>query len=285
MIRIIDASNLEDIYKYQISFNAPNFYKVDFITWKEAFLNDFDNEGRRLFSKVIVKAAYEENTLVGFIQYGKTSFTFDEQGNISFNDGYNVIRNFYFDKSKEEVGNKLLNLALKDFGESKKVYAFFHYFGMSCFARHGKLFELNHHIEEILLKNQFIIEHENVYYSSKLKGDDNFELELKIKDINIGRHQNIDFIFDNQYVGACEIHYVNDQSAYLRWIYIEDKFKSKGIGTKAIRSLKKWLFEKGIVRFDTDTALNNLIAQKYYEKNDFVKEGITRSYFKLANTK
>ena len=42
---------------------------------------------------------------------------------------------------------------------------------------------------------------------------------------------------------------------------------------------EKWLYDKGITRLDTDTALDNHRAQRYYEKNGFVREGITRSYF------
>ena len=46
-----------------------------------------------------------------------------------------------------------------------------------------------------------------------------------------------------------------------------------------MNSLKSFLYEKGINRFDTDTALDNTVAQHYYEKNNFIREGVTRSYF------
>ncbi len=45
------------------------------------------------------------------------------------------------------------------------------------------------------------------------------------------------------------------------------------------RELFKELFEKGVTRFDTDTAFDNTVARYYYEKNDFIREGVTRSYF------
>ena len=48
-----------------------------------------------------------------------------------------------------------------------------------------------------------------------------------------------------------------------------------------MKALKSYLFEKGINRFDTDTALSNNVAQHFYEKNNFIKEGITKSYYKL----
>lgn len=39
------------------------------------------------------------------------------------------------------------------------------------------------------------------------------------------------------------------------------------------------LAQSSIRRFDTDTALDNTVAQHYYEKNNFTKEGITKSYY------
>lgn len=53
----------------------------------------------------------------------------------------------------------------------------------------------------------------------------------------------------------------------------------KGIGTKCMNALKSFLFEKGVIRFDTDTALDNTAAQHYYEKNGFTREGVTRNCF------
>jgi ribosomal protein S18 acetylase RimI-like enzyme len=47
-----------------------------------------------------------------------------------------------------------------------------------------------------------------------------------------------------------------------------------------MRSLFAQLYNMGIRRFDTDTARNNTIAQSYYEKNGFINEGITRSYYR-----
>lgn len=63
----------------------------------------------------------------------------------------------------------LLNEALKAISDtSERIYAFFHYFGMSCYARHGKLFEGFGHIHDLMRQNVFSIEHENVFYASFL---------------------------------------------------------------------------------------------------------------------
>ena len=278
MVKIIEDENLEKIYNYQIKFNAPFFISKDFNAWRKSFNEDVDGEGRVLFKELYVKVAYEENEIVGFIQYGKTAFGFDNQGEISSEVSYPVIRNLYFHKNKVDVGEMLLKEALNEFGISNKIYAFFHYFGMSCFARHGKLFEQHSHIEDTLKKNGFEIEHENVYYSSTLKGDEESEVEIISHNVTKGNQQYMDFVLSGNHVGGCEVHFLDHKSTYLRWIYVNDSITGKGIGTKCMKALKRHLYEKGITRFDTDTAISNTIAQHYYEKNGFIREGITRSY-------
>lgn len=279
MLNTTDTYELKEIYDFQLSFQAPYFYKVDFEIWKKSFESDIDGEGRVLFKELSVKAVYENDELLGFVQYGKTAFGFADNGEISAEISYPVIRNLYFKEGRDDVGSLLLSEAMSDFDETQRVYAFFHYFGMTCFARHGKLFEANTHIEALLKENGFVIEHENVYYSSVLSCDESNDVEITAGDLSKGNHQYIDFKIDGNQVGGCEMHYLDDTTAFLRWIYVNGDIVGKGIGTKCMNSLKSFLFEKGIRRFDTDTALDNLVAQRYYEKNDFTREGITKSYY------
>ena len=96
-----------------------------------------------------------------------------------------------------------------------------------------------------------------------------------------GNEQYMDFILSGNQVGGCEVHFVDDKTAYLRWIYVNENFTGKGIGTKCMNALKKWLYQKNIARLDTDTALSNFTAQQYYERNDFIRKGITRSYYQI----
>lgn len=279
MVKITEVYNLKDIYDFQLSFATPYFFRVDFDAYEKSFLEDTDGEGRLLFSKLNVKAAYDEGDLVGFVQYGNTAFGFDERGEISSEVSYPVIRNLYFMKDRADVGKLLLDEAVKALKTDERIYAFFHYFGMSCFARHGKLFEQHSHIDRLIRENGFEVEHENVYYSSSVKGDENSEVEISAGDLSKGNQQYIDFRIDDNQVGGCEVHYVDDATAYLRWIYVNGDMVGKGIGTRCMNSLKHFLYEKGVERFDTDTALNNRVAQHYYEKNSFIREGITRSYY------
>lgn len=279
MLKITGINNLKDIYDFQLRFQTPYFYDVDFETWEKSFSDDIDGEGRVLFKELDVKAVYDEDELVGFVQYGKTAFGFAANGEISSEISYPVIRNFYFKEGREDAGAMLLDEAMKSLTDTERVYAFFHYFGMTCFARHGKLFENHAHIETLLKENGFIIEHENVYYSSVLSGGESSEVTLTANDLTKGGHQYIDFKLGENHVGGCEVHYLDSKTAFLRWIYVNGDIVGKGIGTKCMISLKNFLFDKGIRRFDTDTALDNTVAQHYYEKNNFTKEGITKSYY------
>ena len=260
--------------------SVPYFFSVDFDIWKKSFIEDFDGEGRILFKELFVKAAYANDKIVGFIQYGKTAFGFNDNGDISSEISYPVIRNFYFNKDREDAGKLLLDDAMEYFKTSEKVYAFFHYFGMSCFARHGKLFENYNYIANLLEKKGFMIEHENVYYSSVLKDTKSVNVQIVPHNMTKGNQQYIDFILEGEQVGGCEVHYIDNAGAvYLRWIYVNGNITGRGIGSKCMGSLKHWLHQKGYTRFDTDTALSNEIAQYYYEKNEFIREGITRSYY------
>ncbi len=279
MLKITDTYNLRDIYDFQLSFQTPYFFKVDFETWKKSFEDDIDGEGRVLFKELNAKAVYDNDELLGFVQYGKTAFGFDGNGEISSEVSYPVIRNLYLIKERTEAGKLLLNETMQSLKAEERVYAFFHYFGMSCFARHGKLFENYAHIEALLKENGFVIEHENVYYSSVINGGENSEVVITANDLTKGNQQYIDFKIEDNQVGGCEVHYLSESTAYLRWIYVNGDIAGRGIGTKCMNALKRSLYAKGITRFDTDTALDNLVAQHYYEKNNFIREGITKSYY------
>ncbi|MBE6794634.1 MAG: GNAT family N-acetyltransferase [Ruminococcaceae bacterium] len=281
MLKITDTYNLKDIYDFQLSFKTPYFFDVDFEDWKKSFEEDTDGEGRKLFKELFVKAVYDNGILAGFVQYGKTAFGFNDNGEISSDISYPIIRNLYFREDRADAGKLLLSEAMKNLGTDKQVYAFFHYFGMTCFARHGKLFENHAHIDALLKEQGFEIEHENVYYSFILTESKNSEVTLTAGGLTKGNHQYIEFGIDGNQVGGCEVHYLSDTTAYLRWIYVNGDIVGKGIGTKCMNALKTFLYENSITRFDTDTALDNTVAQHYYEKNGFTREGITRSYFKI----
>lgn len=280
MLRVTDIINLTQVYEYQMRLPTPFVFYPDFESWKRSFENDIDGEGRALFRDLYGKAVYDCDTFVGFIQYGYTAFGFDTRGELSADMTYPVIRTLYYDENQKEAGRLLLQQAMKEFESEGMVYAFFHYFGMSCFARHGKLFEHFHWIKELLHEYGFAIEHENVYFSAVLGNETYSEVEITPQRKTTGSQQTFAFIFDHDEIGGCEVHYLDTKgAAYLRWIYVNDEMQNKGIGSQCMTALKTWLYAKGMTRLDTDTALDNSRAQHYYEKNGFTREGITRSYY------
>lgn len=282
MISIVEITdNLNDLYQYHSKIAVPYHYPVDFDVWEKSFLHDIDGEGRTLFKELTVKRAYQQNHLVGFIQYGRTTFGFGDKGRISYSVSYPVIRAFYFNRNKPEAGRLLLSSALEHFqSETDMIYAFFHYFGMSCYARHGKLFESCPHISDLLFQNGFQVEHENVFYASGLEDVNHEDVAIRWYEMSAGRQQYGEFLIDSNPIGECEIHCLEQPGiAYLRWIYVKEELQGKGMGTKCMCSLKNALYEKGVRRLDTDTALTNTGAQRFYEKNGFVREGISRSFY------
>ena len=253
---------------------APYHFPMDETIWKQSMLEDHDSDGRLLFD--CLKTEYMPG---GMIQYGRTAFGFDDSGEISDQIHYPVIRDISFDTP--QVGQKLLDKAMAELGTEDRTYAFFHYFGMSACARHGKLHESQRHIHDLLLKNSFIVEHENVYYSKLLSGNaPRSDISIVWKDETPGFCREFAASHAGQEVCWGQVHFLpQGDIAYLRWIFTDREHQHQGIGTKVMYALFQTLYDMGIRRFDTDTALDNIAAQKYYEKCGFRNEGITRSYY------
>lgn len=279
-MKLENITNLKEIYEYQMNLTFPYKYPMNFDRWKTSFENDIDGEGRTLFRELYGKAAYEEGKIAGFVQYGRTAFGFDEKGELSANVSYPVIRMLYFDADNEKAGHALMQAALEELGQTERIYAFFHYFGMSCFARHGKLFEKHQWIEKLLYECGFTVEHENVFYSSTIEEMNTSEINIAWDTLTEGNQQTGKFMLRNEQIGEFEVHYLDeDKIAYLRWIYVNKDKQNQGIGSSCMAELKCELAKKGFRQLDTDTALRNTRAQHYYEKNGFSREGITRSYY------
>ena len=256
------VTDFKEIYNYQKKFHLPNLSNISYDKWLESFTNDKDASGRTLFKELVTLSAYVNDKLVGYIQYGTSSFGFDEKGEISFDISYSIIRNLYFDKDKFESKNPLIEEALSYFKNSKRIYAFFHYFGLKCLSRFGKLFIVHDHIEKSLKEYNFYVEHENIYYSKKLtKNTDNNEIQLSIsKDESI----NVDFIKNEEVVGSANLDLVNDELAFLRYIYIKENLRKLNLATKSLSILEQYLLDQGLKSLDTDTSSSNLAAIALY---------------------
>ncbi len=266
---------------WQHTHTAPYHHPMSADLWDTSMYEDVDSDGRLLFDEIHTKMVEH-----AMIQYGYTAFGFDDNGEISDNIHYAVIRDLYFDPAYPKDGQQLLDEAMRFFRNKDTRYAFFHYFGMSACARHGKLHESQRHIHDLLLENGFQVEHENVYYAKELTGQDAPDERICIawQARNAGDCREFSASVDGQAFGWGQVHFLpQGHIAYLRWIYIDEKRQHQGLGTATMKTLCAELYRMGITRFDTDTARNNTAAQGYYEKTGFTNKGITRSYYKNEN--
>ena len=270
-MELIDMTAIE---YYQTSHTAPFHFPVTEPLWLQSMNDDVDSDGRKLFDSLTLSVIPG-----GMIQYGHTAFGFDENGEISGNIHYPVIRDIVFDDPAS--GQKLLDEAMSAFDTDNRIHAFFHYFGMSSCARHGKLHEAQAHVHDLLLKIGFVVEHENVYYSKVLDGGSAAsDISFLWREESSGSCREFAASLDGQEVCWGQVHFLpQGDIAYLRWIFTDGSRQHQGIGLKVMHALFCSLYQMGIRRFDTDTAKDNLPAQKYYEKCGFTNEGITRSYF------
>lgn len=270
-------NNRTAFHFWQATHKAPYHFPMDEAIWDASMHEDVDSDGRLLFDEI-----HTQITAHAMIQYGSTAFGFDADGAISDKIHYAVIRDLYFDPAHPDAGRQLLQEALRFFKKKDKIFAFFHYFGMSACARHGKLHESNVHIHNLLLENGFSIEHENVYYSRCLaEADTASDALIRWKPLNAGHCREFAALIDGRELGWGQVHFLpQGDIAYLRWIYIDESLQHQGYGSRVMHALFASLYAMGIRRFDTDTARNNLAAQGYYEKTGFKHCGLTRSYEK-----
>jgi ribosomal protein S18 acetylase RimI-like enzyme len=244
--------------------------------------NDCTDDGVVLFNELNTYLLYEDNILKGFIQFGISSFTFNENGK-DYGNHYAIIRNMHYIKDSKNP-EEMLEAAYRYFNAKaiKEINAFFHYFGMSCYARHGKLHDSSFHIEELLYKHSFKKEHENVYFSKDLREGNycnDFEISCEYYDLEINKKKII-FLLNNEQIGYCEVSFLYGNICYLYYFEIFNKYRRQSFGTRCINNIFYFLKEKSIKKLDLDTIDTNFNAQGLYTKTGFINKGITRSYFK-----
>lgn len=285
-IQKLNEKNKKDLYDYWriIKRDIPFKYQVSYDEWYKSMFEDIDGHGDRLFQQIETDIVFIGDQIKGFIQYGIPNFEFNSKGK-SYEVKIGIIRNLHYEEKDEQIGQRLLENALKFFSNYNinHQHAFYHYFGMSCNGRHGKLHDSCLYIENLLKKYDFMIEHENVYYSKDLmvKRDDYIDeaITFVYQSMTKGNQHYISFYKDDVEIGGAEVHAIaNCNICYLRLIYIKNDFNHQGLGTRCLRKLCYDLKIKGYTQLDTDTAINNVNAQKFYQKLGFDHKGITRSY-------
>lgn len=285
-IQLRKITDYKDLFRYyqKVSQNIPYWMHVDYETWLESFCNDSDYDADMMFRQLLTYTAEQKGDICGFIQFGIPNFLYDTQGEKSREHQGGIIRNFYFEPGMEQAGRKLLDLA-QDYFQQNRVtqkFAFFHAFGMTCNAGHGKLYTKLTHVEQLLKAYGFIKEHENVYYSRLLSAADagrKTKVELAYGEMNSKGMCEFSIHADGEWIGAgAYAQLPQGEISYLRWIFLDGKQQGKGYGTAALQSLFAHLAAAGMKRLDTDTADGNEIAQKLYLKTGFQDLGRTRSF-------
>jgi len=256
---------------------------MSFENWQKSMFDDSNYDGTPLFSRLHTYFTEENGAVNGFIQFGLSNFAFGPQGTIDPTQKYAIIRNVHYSKGAENAG-LLFDKAAEFFDEMgiSQRYAFFHFFGMSCYARQGKLHQSGFYMEDMLQKYGYSKEHENVYFTKSLQQPMIDAPDISFAYSNDG--SSIDFIKENNKIGGCELYFVPYSSiCYLKWIYINRKYAHQGLGTKCMHKLFCELQQRGVTQLDTDTIDTNFNAQNYYNKTGFENKGIMRSYHNLKS--
>ena len=280
----LQITDFTKLYDYYNKMKAPFYFDVDYTLWLESFNRDTDYDNQPMFKELFTYAAICDGCIVGFIQFGRSNYVYDKRGEKDYTKHCGVIRNLYFDKN-HDCGDGLVEIAEQYFTQNnlEQKSAFFHALGMTCNAGHGKLFTIFSHVEATLLRFGYYKEHENVYYKRLLTEKDkpNDAVSITFGNINVKGLQEFKIFKDKNEVGAGAIVYLpQGKICYLKWIYIYENAQGTGIAPAALNNIFAALYNKGITRIDTDTADNNLNAQKLYIKSGFIDMGRTRSYLK-----
>jgi ribosomal protein S18 acetylase RimI-like enzyme len=283
----------ESLFAYwqRLGEKIPYFFPVTSGKWHECMFEDkLDNEKKFLFQETFV--AEENGQIVGFIQYGQPAIAWDEQGQKYQNPQIGIIRHFYFEADRFDVANLLYAQCENYLKQFSGQHAFYHIFGVSCNAHHGKLHESLDHVNRFLIEKGYRLEHENQYYSLELQEDQvanhtENELRLVPKPVPQPSLGEYEICLHESPIGMIQIRYLEMLTGgatanivYMTWIGINEAFRRQGWGSKAMELLIATLHSKGYKQLHLDTASTNETAQQFYEHYGFESRGRTRSFIK-----
>ena len=167
-----------------------------------------------------------------------------------------------------------------------QCYAFYHILGMSCNAFHGKLHHSQSHVDHLLWTHDFRFEHENTYYVLDMKRTAPVENgQLNSCSMHRMGERKFEIRLDAEAVGRASVRYLDTltdgytrDTVYLTLIRVAEQQQSQGIGTEFVKLLVQFLLGRQYRYLHTDTASDNVRAQRFYQKLGFQREGYTRSY-------
>jgi GNAT superfamily N-acetyltransferase len=263
---------------------APFFFDVSEERWHRCLVRD-EREGERMFKRVETYLAVEGDAVLGFVQYGEPNFAWDTHGRKVYQPHVGVIRQLYFERERPDAGRALMRQADTFLACFRRSYAFFHALGMSCTAYHGKLHSSLWHVEPVLSRLGFDVEHENVYYSLDLRKVEGSGDGVQLERARHPEGESFRAHLDGQEIGSARVMFLDRltggrtlDTAYLTWIGVDERYRGLGLGARLLRALARRLRSRGTIYLHADTASDNLIAQRFYEGRGFDNKGSTRSY-------
>ncbi len=251
-------------------------------------------DGERVFDHLETFIAQEKGRVIGFVQVGHPRFSWDVSGQIFYNPEIGVIRHFYFDSGRLDVADAMYAQVQTFLKPYPQHHAFYHVYGMSCNAHHGKLHMSLKDVDAFLQGKGFQIEHENVYYSLALNEAGqpvNSGLRLVSQPHAARAFQDYEIWLYDTHIGTVKVRFLEHltggaktDTTYLNLITIEKAYRGCGWGTQALWLLVKILRDKGYAYLHLDTVGTNDRAQRFYERLGFQNRGRSRNYIhKVTN--
>jgi ribosomal protein S18 acetylase RimI-like enzyme len=286
-IRAYRPSDREPLFAYwrELGQEIPYLFDVSARQWQACLLAD-RRDGERTFQTLKTDVATEGDRLLGFVQYGRPQFAWNESGKRDPDPQIGVVRQLYFRPSRHDAGEALLARGDAFIDRFDEAYAFYHALGMSCTAHHGKLHGSQAHVHELLRTSGFQVEHENAYYVMDIeRSTPTVGRDLRVSVLPASDDQWFRARQEGDVVGTAEVRYLDrltggatQDTAYLTWFGIEEARRGEGLGTAFLSQLVHLLVERGYRSLHTDTARDNGAACALYEKVGFEGAGLTRSY-------
>lgn len=283
-----DEAEIRALFRFCRSMEpeVPCWFETPYELWTQSLFRDTDYEAEPMFRELHTWAAMEGEEAVGFVQFGIPNYLFAGNGEKQYGHEAGIVRSLYARPACDGCAAALLELAEQFFRQRQlqQTFAFFHAFGMTCYACHGKLPASQTQVEKVLRAAGYRKEHENVYYKKNLTGAKapaEPALTIRYGDCNTKGLCCFTVEKDGIAVAAGELVFLPQGGvAYLKWIAVASNCRRKGYGAQTLALLSEQLYRRGIRRLDTDTADSNLVAQSLYERTGFENMGRTRSYLR-----
>ncbi len=86
-------------------------------------------------------------------------------------------------------------------------------------------------------------------------------------------------VYDGKTIGFINGSYVCGEGELLN-IAVDEAFRNRGIASILLMSLEEYLKEKNTEKLFLEVREKNIAAVRFYEKNNFIKIGLRKNYYK-----